>query len=103
MYDMILVRFGEMTLKKKNYYQFLRKMVENIKNKCRDLDSLTYSHSNHRFYIYLNGTDYQIVIDRLNTVVGLYSYSLCKKVDSDIRSIAKGAIEVINSVKPNKE
>ena len=35
MYDLILVRYGEMTLKKKNYHQFLNKINDNIKNKCK--------------------------------------------------------------------
>lgn len=101
MYDMILVRFGEMTLKKKNYNQFLRKMVENIKNKCRDFPNLTYSHTSYRFYIYLHGEDHNKVIEKLNTVVGLHSYSLCKKTDNNIENIAKCAVEVIKSQRPN--
>ena len=32
MYDMILVRYGEMTLKKKNYKTFLNKINDNIKS-----------------------------------------------------------------------
>ena len=32
-YDIILVRYGEMTLKKKNYKQFLKKINENKKYK----------------------------------------------------------------------
>ena len=79
-YDIILVRFGEMTLKKKNYKQFLEKIIQNIKKKCSSLKDLTFSHTDYRFYIYLNGVDYNEVIEKLNQVCGLYSYSLCKVV-----------------------
>lgn len=79
-YDIILVRFGEMTLKKKNYKQFLDRIIQNIKKKCSIYPELTYSHTDYRFYIYLNGVNYEDVIDRLNLVTGLYSYSLCKIV-----------------------
>ena len=80
-YDIILVRFGEMTLKKKNYKQFLDRIIQNIKKKCSIYPDLTYSHTDYRFYIYLNGVDYEKVVERLNLVCGLYSYSLCKVVE----------------------
>ncbi len=83
MYDLILVRYGEMTLKKKNYRQFLQRVNDNIKNKCKGLKKLKYFNTDYRFYIYLNGEDYQKVLDILDTVVGLYSYSLCKQTSTD--------------------
>ena len=86
-YDIILVRFGEMTLKKKNYKQFLDRIIQTIKKKCSIYPELTYSHTDYRFYIYLNGIDYEKVIERLDLVCGLYSYSLCKvvkKINQDI-------------------
>ena len=42
MYDMILVRYGEMTLKKKNYKTFLNKINQNIKDKCSKFPKLKY-------------------------------------------------------------
>ena len=98
-YDMILVRYGEMTLKKDNYKQFLEKIVRNIKNKLRDFKSLKFDAQPYRFYIYLNGEDHNKVIDCLNKVSGLYSYSLCKKVYKNIDSIASKAVELLNEYK----
>ena len=98
-YDMILVRYGEMTLKKDNYKQFLEKIVRNIKNKLRDFKSLKFDAQPYRFYIYLNGEDHNKVIDCLNKVSGLYSYSLCKKVYKNIDSIAGKAVELLNEYK----
>lgn len=108
MYDMILVRYGEMTLKKKNYKTFLNQINNNIKEKCSKYKDLKFFNTDYRFYIYLNGVDYNLVLDELNTVVGLYSYSLCKKVVYESREnvlddIAKTAIEVINNTRPNKD
>lgn len=108
MYDMILVRYGEMTLKKKNYKTFLNQINLNIKNKCAKFEKLKFFNTDYRFYIYLNGTDYNLVLKELDTVVGLSSYSLCKKVnvtssETVINDIAKCAIEVINFSKPKNE
>lgn len=94
-YDIILIKYGEMTLKKKNYKQFLNKMNETIKRKCKIFNALRYFNTDYRFYIYLNGEDENKVIDVLNTIVGLYSYSLCKKVEPDFDKMASVAIEML--------
>ena len=106
MYDMILVRYGEMTLKKKNYKTFLNKINDNIKRKCAKFSKLRFFNTDYRFYIYLNGEDHRKVLEELNTVVGLCSYSLCKKVkyvnkENVIEDIAVTALEVINKTRPN--
>lgn len=108
MYDMILVRYGEMTLKKKNYKTFLKQINQNIKDKCAKYKKLKFFNTDYRFYIYLNGTDYNLVLDELNTVVGLHSYSLCqqvniKSVDSVIEDIAEASIKLINENKPKEK
>ena len=97
MFDMILVRYGEMTIKKDNYKQFLKKMIDNIKFKLRDFKNLRFEAQPYRFYIYLNGEDYLKVIDKLNEISGLYSYSLCKKTDKTIDTIASTATKLIKA------
>ncbi|MFY9421802.1 MAG: tRNA uracil 4-sulfurtransferase ThiI [Bacilli bacterium] len=96
MYDLILVRYGEMTLKKKNYQNFLKQININIKNKLEKFPNLTFKNTNFRFYIYLNGEDYRNVIKELDTVVGLSSYSLCLEVKPDYDEIARAGIALIN-------
>ena len=96
MYDMILIRYGEMTLKKKNYKQFLKAINDNIKSKIKDIPNIKFTNTDYRAYIYLNGTDHNLVIDKLNEVVGLYSYSLCKEVKKDIDDIVKWSVIIIN-------
>lgn len=103
MYDLILVRYGEMTLKKKNYRQFLQRINDNIKSKCKKLKRLKFFNTDYRFYIYLNGEDYKEVVEILDTVVGLYSYSLCKQTESNYEAISSLAIDMINEYKGNKK
>ncbi|MDD4387857.1 MAG: THUMP domain-containing protein [Bacilli bacterium] len=95
MYDLILVRYGEMTLKKKNYRYFLQQMNRNIKAKLKKHPKLRFFNTDYRFYIYLNGEDYRPIIEQLNIVFGLSSYSLCVRADSDYDKIAEKAIELI--------
>ena len=97
LYDIILIRYGEMTLKKKNYRQFLSKVNETIKNRLKKFSKISFSHTDYRFYIYLNGENYIDIINELNYIPGLCSYSLCVSVDPDYDKIAKKAIELIKS------
>ena len=92
MYDMILVRFGEMTLKKANYKIFLKKIISNIKSKLQSFPKLTFNNTTYRFYIYLNGEDVLPILEVLQTIVGIYSFSLCKKTTSDLDAIAQTAL-----------
>ncbi|MDD3999526.1 MAG: tRNA 4-thiouridine(8) synthase ThiI [Bacilli bacterium] len=95
MYDLIMVRYGEMTLKKKNYPSFQKQVNQNIQNKLNRFPNLRFSSTYHRFYIYLNGTDIPAIIDELDTIVGLSSYSLCKEVKADYDEIALVGKELI--------
>ena len=96
MFDMILIRYGEMTIKKDNYKQFYKKMVENIKYKLKDFKELKLEAQPYRFFIYLNGCDHNIILDKLNEIPGLYSYSLCKKTDKTIETIVNTSAKLIN-------
>lgn len=99
MYSVILVRYGEMTLKKKNYIAFLKQMNNNIRSRLRYLDKLTFSHTGYRFYIHLNGEAHEKVVAILNTVVGLYSYSLCVETTNTIDDIVNASLRLIASTR----
>ena len=98
-YDVIVIRYGEMTLKKCNYKYFLDKVNRDIRHKCAAFTSVTYKAEPYRFFICLNGENFEAVKDVLDTVPGLYSYSPCIKVEKNIDSIASAAIELINTEK----
>ncbi|HHZ11914.1 MAG TPA: tRNA 4-thiouridine(8) synthase ThiI, partial [Acholeplasmataceae bacterium] len=85
-----------MTLKKKNYQSFLKQVNTNIKARLAKFPKLTFSSTNFRFYIHLNGEDYRMVLEELDTVVGLSSYSLCLQVKPDFDEIAAAGVALIN-------
>lgn len=95
MNEYILVRYGEMTLKKKNYKEFLNKINQNIIRRCQVFPKLKFFHSTYRFYIELNGEDPNQVIKILNTIVGLNSYSFCEKVAADYDDMAMVAVAML--------
>lgn len=99
MYDVILVRFGEMTLKKKNYNTFLKQINNNIKQKLKIFPNLEIKDARYRIYLFLNGHKHEEVIEVLNTIVGLSSYSLCKITSKDFDEISQTAIQLIKYAK----
>lgn len=54
MEDHILIRYGELSLKKSNRKQFINKINSNIKRACRAFKNLTYESRGLRFYIILH-------------------------------------------------
>ncbi|MDY0363264.1 MAG: tRNA uracil 4-sulfurtransferase ThiI [Bacilli bacterium] len=98
MYDLILIRYGEMTLKKKNYKIFLDKIIHNIKNKLSHFNNIKFEYTNYRFYIYLNGEDYKQITNILDTISGISSYSLCVKCFPDLCDIAEKGAKLIKNM-----
>ncbi len=96
MYERILVRYGDLTLKGKNKRVFLDRVNALIKEKVNN-PNVVYERKHDRLYILLNGEDHNEIIKGLDKVSGLSSYSLVTKTNRDIESIKKKALEVINS------
>lgn len=83
----ILVRFGELTTKGKNRKIFIRKLCNNTKEILSSFKNLRYEITFDRMYILLNGEDPKAVSEKLKTVFGIHSFSICYKVESDLEKI----------------
>ncbi len=94
MYNYIMIRYGDLTLKGKNQKQFRMTINNQIKNKLSDLDiQLEFQHD--LVYAKLNDVSPEDVIERLHYISGLSSYSKVIKCEYDLDLIAKNAIEII--------
>lgn len=91
----ILVRFGELTTKGKNRKLFIRKLCSNTKEILKSFPNLKYELSFDRMYILLNGENAEAVCKKLETVFGIYSFSLCYKVESDLDKIKEVCAQVV--------
>jgi len=94
MYERILVRYGDLTLKGKNKRVFVERVNQLIRDKV-DNPIVKFEKNHDRLYIVLNGVDHNEVITRLDKVSGLSSYSLVSKTTKDIESILEKALEVV--------
>lgn len=93
----ILVRFGELTTKGKNRKLFIRKLTQNTKEILKEFSHLRYEMSFDRLYILLNGENPEAVCQKLQTVFGIHSFSLCYKVESDLEKIKEVCLHVVET------
>ena len=102
MYERILVRYGDLTLKGKNKRVFVNRVNNLIFEKVKN-PNVKYERNHDRLYIQLNGEDHEEIIKRLDQVSGLSSYSLISRCEKDIESVQKKALEVVNGELDGKE
>ena len=92
MYDRILLRYGELSLKKDNRNQFVRLVNDHIKENLKQFKNITFEKEYMRFFIVLNGEDPLKIIPELKIIPGLHSLSLVKRCDSEINAIKELAL-----------
>jgi len=94
-YDRILVRYGELSIKGKNRKYFKNALHKIIRYKLRDFNEITFEITRDRCYIILNGIEPKLVTDQLDQVFGIQSYSLAARCENNIEAIKSKALEVI--------
>ena len=96
MEDHILIRYGELALKKSNRKQFINRINNSIKRALSGYDKLAYDARGLRFYIILNGENSTPIIEKLKKIPGIYSFSVVSRCESNIDSIATLATSLLN-------
>ncbi len=100
-YNQILVRFGDLTLKGKNQKAFLKSLYKLFSVKMAGLNVFI-EYQFDRIFIHLNDSNVDDVIERLNLISGISSYSFVLKCDNDIESIKIKSRELMDEVAKQK-
>lgn len=97
----ILIRYGELTLKGNNRFQFIDKLISNIKFKLKQFDK-----ENIKFIKDHNSLTLEIkdeletqIIEQLKTVFGIYSISIINYVNKDLEQIKKAVLQIAKNSK----
>ncbi|MGN1342994.1 MAG: tRNA uracil 4-sulfurtransferase ThiI [Traorella sp.] len=85
--DHILVRYGELSTKGKNKNEFIKRLLQNIKNSLKGFEDLTFEKSYDRIYIMLNGTNPDDISPILKNVFGISSFSYAIKIPSELEDM----------------
>lgn len=94
-YDHILIRYGELSLKKTNRKQFINRVNSHIKSALSGYNNIKLEPCGLRFYIHLCGENASPIVEILKKIPGIYSFSLVTRCDSNIDDIKKLAKEVL--------
>lgn len=102
MYDALLIRYGEIGIKKGNRHIFENRLLDNIRAAVADLGERKVTKTYGRMYVELFD-DADRVIPRLQQVFGIVGISPAKRVELDIDAIKEGALEVFDDAMTGKE
>ena len=97
-YNQILVRFGDLTLKGKNQKVFLKTLFRLMDEKMEGLN-VDIEKTHDRIFIHLNDEDVNKVVERLNLVSGISSYSLVVKCSDNLNEIKETSLIINKLVK----
>lgn len=95
-FDHIVIRYGEITLKKRNRKGFIAQLRKNIKNALVDYPEVRIEAQHERMYIHLQGVDHKPIIDIVKKIYGISSVSPALKVDKEMSAIQESALFYIN-------
>lgn len=95
MYNVVLIRYGEIVLKGNNRSKFEKKLVDNIKYALREEDvKITFSQA--RLYVEpRDPLDLDRIVNKLKKVFGIVSLSLAVKIESDWEKIKETAVKLM--------
>jgi len=93
-YDHILVRYGELTLKGANRKMFVNKLRANVKRALMPLQGYKVKANRDRMYIELyEGADIDEMCRRLEKVFGIYSISPVLKIEKTVEAVRDIAVK----------
>ncbi|WP_106768336.1 tRNA uracil 4-sulfurtransferase ThiI [Paenibacillus faecalis] len=102
-YDMLLLRFGEITLKGKNRNHFERSVLMHVTSALKTYPKAKVLKEYGRIYVELNGESAEEIIGVLKTVFGVVSISPVRVSASELDEIIKTAIEFLGQVDLSNE
>lgn len=97
-YDRVLVRYGELSLKKRNRRLFINKLKQNIKRVLKQYENIEIEATYNRIYIILNGEDGTEIAKKAANVFGVSSVSPVVKVEKSLEKMEEAAIKLFKQV-----
>lgn len=93
--DLIIVRFGELSIKGHNRRYFVKALHQNIRAKLKPFPLITSASKFDHIVIRLNGTPEEPVTSALSQVFGISSFSVAHKCTSAKQDIIETAVELM--------
>lgn len=98
--DMLLLRFGEFTLKGKNRNRFEKTVLRHVKELLKPYEGIRIESEYGRMYVHLNGHPAAELTELLREVFGIASISPVKAARSELEAIIAAGKELLTAVRP---
>lgn len=99
-YDMILLRFGEITIKGRNRNRFEKAAYQHVKQVLKPYEQVEIIREYGRLYVKLNGAPLDELIAVLKHVFGIVSLSPVKQAPSELDAIVSTALQLVKEYDP---
>lgn len=97
-YDTIVLRYGDLTMKGRNRGRFENRMLQQVRNVLRSFPETAYWKTYGRLYVKLNGAPCEPVVERLKQLFGLVSVSPVVTAKPELESIRAAALSLMQSL-----
>ena len=94
-YTEIMVRYGELSTKGKNRKDFIARLGGNIRKALKSFENVDVHPNRDRTHVILNGTNSDLVIDRLKRVFGIQNLSPMLRVEKNIAAVQAGTLAML--------
>ena len=93
LYNILIVKYGEIGVKGKNRYIFENKLIKNVKNILKPIGKFNVYKEYGRIYVDLDGYDYEEVVEEVKKVFGIVG--VCPAVRAEYNLLKELALKML--------
>ena len=95
MYNILIVKYGEIGVKGKNRYIFENKLIKNVKNILKPIGKFNVYKEYGRIYVDLDGYDYEEVVEEVEKVFGIVGVCPAVRAEKDYNLLKELALKML--------
>ena len=95
MYNILIVKYGEIGVKGKNRYIFENKLIKNVKNILKPIGKFNVYKESGRIYVDLDGYDYEEVVEEVKKVFGIVGVCPAVRAEKDYNLLKELALKML--------
>ena len=95
MYNILIVKYGEIGVKGKNRYIFENKLIKNVKNILKPIGKFNVYKEYGRIYVDLDGYDYEEVVEQVKKVFGIVGVCPAVRAEKDYNLLKELALKML--------
>lgn len=95
MYNILIVKYGEIGVKGKNRYIFENKLIKNVKNILKPIGKFNLYKEYGRIYVDLDGYDYEEIVEEVRKVFGIVGVCPAVRAEKDYNLLKELALKML--------